>query len=176
MVAVKSCCQRTWPADPLPLRPPGGQCEVMRADTAQKVEAHPLLAEPCRLRLLLSPTMDGLLQWLHEGRVLAGRLTTAEPNHTAWIGIYPLRTDRPGTAEVLRREGIVVLPGVEVHAYHVRLFEIADHLRETNFGEDDLKNARSVVVLGDDALLAKLEELGVPLGVLDSARRVEYPL
>jgi hypothetical protein len=121
-------------------------------------------------------TMDGLLQWLHEGRVLAERLTPTEPNHTAWIGIYPLSRDRRGTAEVLRREGISVLPGVEVRVYNVRLFEVADDLRETNVGEADLRNLRSVLVLGDDALLVKLEELGVPLDLLDLPRRVDYPL
>jgi hypothetical protein len=120
--------------------------------------------------------VDGLLQWLHEGRVLAGQLTPTEPNHTAWVAIYPLAMNRPGTTEVLRREGIAVLPGVSVRAYRIRLFEIADRLRETSIGERDLTNARDVVVLGDDALFAKLAELGVPPGVLNTPRRVDYPL
>jgi hypothetical protein len=119
---------------------------------------------------------DGLLQWLHEGRVLAGQLPSKEPNNTAWVAIYPLDVSRPGTHEILAREGIAVVPGVDVRAYRIRLFQIADSLRGTRFGEGDLTNKRSIVVFGDDALFAKLEELRVPLDVLDSPRRVEYPL
>ena len=121
-------------------------------------------------------TIEGLLQWLHEGRILAGQLEAVEPDHTAWVGIYPLSLERPGTRELLQREGIAILPGSSVRVYRIRLFEIADSVRETSFGESDLKRAQSILVLGDDAFFAKLTALNVPLDVLDSPRRVDYPL
>ena len=120
--------------------------------------------------------MDGSLQWLHEGRVLAGQLAAAKPDDTAWVGIYPLAMNRPGTAEILRRERIAVLPGVSPRVYRVRVFEIADRLREASLGERDLTNVRDLVVMGDDALFARLAEIGIPLDVLDAPRRVGYPL
>jgi hypothetical protein len=119
---------------------------------------------------------DALLQWLHEGHVLAGQLPATQPGHTAWVGIYPLLMDRPDSRALLARNGIAVLPGADVRAYHVRLFEIADHLRETMFGEHDMQAKQSVVVVEDEALFTRFQQLGVPLGVLDSTRRVEYPL
>jgi len=113
---------------------------------------------------------EALLHWLHEGRILAGQLKAVEPDHTAWVGIYPLslRLDRPGTRELLEREGIAILPGSSVVTYRIRLFEIADLLREKSFGERDLERTQSIVVLGDDALIVKLKALNVPLDVLDS--------
>lgn len=119
---------------------------------------------------------DALLQWLHEGRILAGQLAATQPEHTAWVGIYPLSMDRPDSRALLAREGILVLPGAEVRAYHVSFFEVADDIRETFFAEGDMKAKRSVVVVGDEALFACLQELGVPLEILDSPRRVDYPL
>ena len=119
---------------------------------------------------------DALLQWLHEGRILAGQLAATEPEHTAWVGIYPLSMDRPESRALLARNGILVLPGAGVRAYNIRLFEIADNIRETFFGEADMKAKQSVVVLGDDALFTRLQELGVPLDILDSPKRGDYPL
>jgi hypothetical protein len=119
---------------------------------------------------------EALLQWLHEGGILAGQLRAVHLEHTAWIGIYPLNADRPDTREALEREGLAILPGADVRAYRIRLFEIPDSLRDAWFGEDDLERTQSVVVLGDDALLKKLQELRIPLEILDSPRRVDYPL
>jgi hypothetical protein len=117
-----------------------------------------------------------LLQWLQEGRILAGQLETSTPGHTAWIGIYPLRLDRPGSHEVLAREGIAVLPGANIRVYRIRLFDISDSLRESHFSQRDMTNKRSIVVFGEEALFAKLFEIGVPLDILDSPMRVDYPL
>lgn len=119
---------------------------------------------------------EALLQWLHEGRILAGQLPTVTPDHTAWVGIYPLLVDRPETREMLEQEGLAILPGAGVRAYRIRLFEIADVLRNGSFAERDLRRPRNVVVLGDNELLEKLKELDVPLDVLDSPRRADYPL
>ena len=118
---------------------------------------------------------QALLQWLHEGRILAGRLPEAAPERTAWVGIYPLNRDRPGTRELLQREGIAILPGVEVPIYRIRVFELADSLRDTFFTEADLERTQSVIVLGDEALCAKLRDLNVPLSILDSPKRMDYP-
>ncbi len=120
---------------------------------------------------------EALLEWLHEGRILAGQLTTATADSsTAWVGVYPLDADGPEAREVLSREGVAVLPGANIRAYRIRLFEIAESLRESNFGEEDMTSKQSVVVFGDEALLAKLAELDVPLDILDSPRRVDYPM
>ena len=119
---------------------------------------------------------DGSLQWLHEGGVLAGQLTAGEPGHTAWVGIYPLRLERPETRSLLARNGVAVLPGAEVRVYRIRRFEVADELRETFFGEEDLRRTQTFIVFGDDQLVAKLKELGIQLDALDSARLVNYPL
>ena len=59
---------------------------------------------------------------------------------------------------------------------HEGFFEVADNVRETFFGENDMKAKQSVVVVGDDALFACLQERDVPLEILDSPRRVDYPL
>jgi hypothetical protein len=119
---------------------------------------------------------DALLQWLHEGRILAGQLPATQPEHTAWVGIYPLSMDRRDSRTVLARHGIVVPPSADVRAYRVRVFEIADRIRATFFGEEDMQAKQDVVVVGDDALLRCLEERGISLQILDSPRRVDYPL
>jgi hypothetical protein len=125
---------------------------------------------------LVDASRDALLQWLHEGRILAGQLAATPPEHTAWVGIYPLSMERPDSRALLARHGIAILLGADVRAYRVRVFEIADRIRETFFGDQDIQTKQDVVVFGDDALFTCLEELGVPLEILDSARRVDYPL
>jgi hypothetical protein len=119
---------------------------------------------------------DGLLQWLDEGHILAGQLNASAPGYTVWVGIYPLRMELPETRSSLAREGVIVLPGVDVRAYRIRVFEIADHLRETFFAEKDLQRVQTAVALGHDQLMARLKDLGVPIEVLDSPTQVDYPL
>jgi hypothetical protein len=77
---------------------------------------------------------------------------------------------------MLARHGIAVLPGPDIRAYRVRVFEIADRIRETFFGEQDLQAKQDAVVVGDDMLFTYLEQIGVPLDILDSPRHVDYPL
>lgn len=120
--------------------------------------------------------LEALIQWLHEGRMLAGELTATKEGRTAWVGIYPLRLDRPGTITLLKREGLIVFPGADVRVYRVRLFEIADSLLESYFSEEDMENKQSFIVLGDDALFEKLKCLGISPDVLDSHARGRYPL
>ena len=119
---------------------------------------------------------EGLLQWLHEGGILAGRVQASGPGRTAWVGIYPLDLANPHTHDVLRWAGLSVMPGVSLHVYRIQTFEIADELRDTNFGDRDMQNQWSRIVLGDDALFAALLERGIPVEILDSPRRVDYPL
>jgi hypothetical protein len=71
---------------------------------------------------------EALLQWLHEGRILACQLPAEETDHAAWVGIYPLSMVQPGARELLAREGLAILPGSSVRAYRIRLFELADSL------------------------------------------------
>ena len=73
------------------------------------------------------------------------------------------------------RAGRCLVPGVDVRVYIIRLFEIADALRESYFGETDMENTRSIMVLGDEALFAKLGELNISVDILDSPHRVDYP-
>jgi len=119
---------------------------------------------------------DALIQWLQEDRVLAGELTPTQEGRSAWVGIYPLKLNRQGTHSLLRRHGLVVLPGADVHVYRISTFEIADSLRETYFSEQDMENKQSFIVLGDDALFEKLKDLGISPEILDSPARVDYPL
>ena len=88
--------------------------------------------------------INAILQWLHEGRTLAGQLVATGADRTAWVGIYPLNLERPETASILRREGLAILPGTEVNLYRIRLFEVADALRETCFGETEMDNKRDL--------------------------------
>jgi hypothetical protein len=118
----------------------------------------------------------GLLQWLHEGRILAGQLEASGPGRTAWIGIYPLDLSNPHTQELLHREGIALIPGATPRPYRLQTFEIADGLRETFFGDRDMKNQWSCIVIGDEALFDKLAERNIDVGCLDSPRHVDYPL
>jgi hypothetical protein len=119
---------------------------------------------------------DALIQWLQEDRMLAGELTPSREGRSAWVGIYPLKLDRQGTHRVLRRHGLAVLPGVDVHVYGIRTFEIDVAMLDKYFSEDEIENKQSFVVLGDDALFEKLEALGIPLEILDSPRRNDYPI
>ncbi len=118
----------------------------------------------------------GQLQWLHEGHVLAGKLSNADAGRTSWVGVYPLDPARRRTRLFLERQGIAFIPDANLRAYHVRLFQISEALLEKSFGEEDLEQAQSFVVLGDDGLSEKLAELEVPVETLDSPRRVGYPL
>lgn len=65
---------------------------------------------------------------------------------------------------------------VEVTAYRLRLFEIANALSETHFGEQDMTHKQSILVIGDDALLSKISELNVSLDSLAPPWSVDYPL
>jgi hypothetical protein len=58
----------------------------------------------------------------------------------------------------------------------LRTFEIADDICNTWFGEDDMKDKASYYLVGDEALLAKLAELGVTLEMLGRGSQTDYPL
>jgi hypothetical protein len=118
----------------------------------------------------------GLLQYLGEGGVVAGQLEASAPGRTAWVGIYPLKLASPGTRELLARAGLAIFPGSEPRLYRIRTFEIADNLRETWFSESDLQNKWSCIVIGDEPLFEELTRRNIPIGCLDSARLVDYPL
>ncbi len=107
--------------------------------------------------------------------MLAAQLRASMPNRTAWIAIYPMRLDSRITREMLKLEGLYFLPTAKMPVYRVRLFEIDDALRDTFFAERDMHDRRSFIVVGDDALTAKLRELEVPIDALDSPRIVGYP-
>jgi hypothetical protein len=119
---------------------------------------------------------DALIQWLQEDGVLAGELTPTREGKSAWIGIYSLKLNRQGTHRLLKRHGLAVLPGVDVHVYRIRTFEIDVSLLDKYFSEDEMENEQDFVVLGDDGLFEKLEALGISPEILDSPRRNDYPL
>ena len=124
-----------------------------------------------------TPTIrETLLQRLHDGRILAGQLEASESGRTAWIGIYPLDLSNPHTHEGLRREGLAVIPVATPRAYRIQMFEIVNELRETFFGDRDMTNQWSCIVIGDDALFERLADRGISVECLDSPRRVDYPL
>jgi hypothetical protein len=82
----------------------------------------------------------------------------------------------PETDSLLKRERISLPLPEGVQAYRIRLFEIADALRETNFAEPDMRNKRTFAVVGEEALVSKLTELEVSLAILRHPRDVDYPL
>lgn len=119
---------------------------------------------------------DALIQWLQEDRMLAGELTPTTEGRSAWVGIYPLKTDRSETRALLSRHGLAILPGADVRTYRIRTFEIDVSLLDKYFSEQEIENKQSFIVFGDDALFEKLEELRIPLEILDSPARNDYPL
>jgi hypothetical protein len=120
--------------------------------------------------------LEALIRLLHAGEIVAGRRVATSADCSAWLGIYPLSLERPTTHEILRREGIRILPGADVRAYRVSTFEIPLAIADSYFSEAELQNKWSVVVLGDEALLKILSEMGIDLADLDSPRNVDYPL
>ena len=119
---------------------------------------------------------DEVLTALHHGHVLAGQLRAVRVEHTAWVGIYPLDVDSPQPRTRVYSNGVEIPPGPSLRAYRIRLFEVADAVRDTWFDEDALKRKQSVVAVGDEQFLRELERLCVPLDVLDLASRIDYPL
>jgi hypothetical protein len=112
---------------------------------------------------------------LHNNEMVAAQLAATLPGRTAWVGIYPLQPS-PSADAILRNAGVTAPRGPDSHAYNVRMFEISDDLVDKYFGEDELENKRNFVVIGDDALFLKLEELNIPISIIDSTWRVDYPL
>lgn len=109
--------------------------------------------------------------------VIVAELPATRPGASAWLGIYRLHLDEPGALALVQREGgVTAALDSATPVYRVRRFELADELREQWFGEAQLENAHSCVVVGDEALLAKLDELGVSLAQLEPAWRTSYPL
>lgn len=119
---------------------------------------------------------DILIKKLRKGQIIAGQLQSTTPEKTSWIGVYPLHPDRPSTHEVLKRNGLMVLPGMHTQIFCLRLFEVADSIREPWFGENDLENVRDFVIVGEDELFRKLADLDIPIEKLDIPSKVEYPL
>jgi hypothetical protein len=119
---------------------------------------------------------DALIQWLQEDRTLAGELTPTKEGRSAWVGIHSLSLKRQSTHELLRREGLAILPGADVRVYIIRTFEIDVSLLDKYFSEQEIENSHRFIVFGDDALFEKLEELHIPLEILDSPARNDYPL
>ena len=118
---------------------------------------------------------DRVLANLHNQKVMVAERVPTVPERSAWVGIYPLNVARETTRELLARGGIPD-PNNDVNYYHVRVFELDRSLHDKWFGEPDLKNKADTVVAGDDALVAKLEELGVPLASLERPWKTDYPL
>jgi hypothetical protein len=101
--------------------------------------------------------------------VVCAELTATGPGRTAWIGIYRVDLKDSSARALLRRLDISILPSVQHPIYHIKLFEIADELRETDFYDGDMQNRRSFIAVGVEDLLSKLAELGV------SVDRLDYP-
>jgi hypothetical protein len=119
---------------------------------------------------------DALVQWLQEDRILTGELIPTKEGRRAWVGIYPLSLKRQGTHARLKREGLAILPGADVHVYLISTFEIDVSLLDKYFSEEEIENKRDFILFGEDALFEKLEELHIPLEILDSPARNDYPL
>jgi hypothetical protein len=118
-----------------------------------------------------------VINFLRRGKVLAAPVSATDETRFAWVGIYPLDLSRPLTIEFLSNRGIAVLPGAGP-AYHVRAFEVDRTLieQDLSIGETEMTNNRSYVVLGDDDLVAKLDELGVAVEQLDLPFKSNYPI
>jgi hypothetical protein len=119
---------------------------------------------------------DALIQWLQDGLELAGELTPTKEGRSAWVGIHQLNLKHQETHDILRRKGLAILPGADVRVYVMRTFEIDASLLDRYFSEKEIENSRTFILLGKDALFEKLEELHIPLEILDSPTRNDFPL
>jgi hypothetical protein len=119
---------------------------------------------------------DRLLGYLHRGKVIVAERVASAPERLAWIGIYPLNPARETTRELLARAHVPIRTGHDVRYYHVRAFELDRSLHDKSFGEPDLRKKEDRVVVGDDGLVARLEELGVDIDTLEVPWKTEYPL
>lgn len=117
---------------------------------------------------------ESLLQWLHEGRMLAGARPASSEALSAWIGIYPVDPTSPSGHALLSRCAAIVDAGQ--HVYNIRLFEIEKTRIDEWLSERDLRNVSDHIVIGDNALIEKLSALGVPLESLENPRLTDYPL
>jgi len=122
-------------------------------------------------------TEDALLQLLHRGKHLATSIIASAETKLAWVGVYPLDVHRKGTVRALQRSGLS-MPDNDDIIYAVRAFEV-ERTRVNSDAwicEDDLDNKVNTVVIGDDALRAKLEEVGVRMDQLDLPYKSNYPI
>jgi hypothetical protein len=122
-------------------------------------------------------TRDAVLQLLHRGRQLASSVHASEEGSLGWIGVYPLDSQRPETATLLRRFGVAIM-GHVAPVYRIRAFEVAKTLIEADvsISEDELKNTGDSLAIGDEDLESKLRSLGIELNRLDLPFKSNYPI
>ena len=114
---------------------------------------------------------------LHPGVPLAVVVTPTDPGRYAWIGVYPLDVNRPGTVSVMRRLGVPV-PTEPASLYRVRHFEAAREPVDADrwLGPDDLIILADVIAVGDDELPGILRRLGSSVGELRQHWKSNYPI
>jgi len=99
---------------------------------------------------------------LRKGLVVACEIPAIKEGRRAWIGIYPLHHD-----EHHRAKG----------DYRIRVFEVEEKylINDNDVWDGVMESRGDVSVLGEAALLARIEEFGDP-SCLGEPQDCEYPV
>jgi hypothetical protein len=114
---------------------------------------------------------------LHRGVALASLTAASDKTFRAWLGVYPLDTNEPSTAAMLRRQAFAVLPNTRF-IYRIRAFEVPIALLEagTSIGEPEIVNKQDCFAFSDDDLVRQVERLGVSIEALELPYKSDYPI
>lgn len=109
---------------------------------------------------------------LAQGQPLAARVAATQPDHHAWLAVYPA----PGS----RRDGPVILNAAVPAdlAVTVRVFEAPTSLLtpERWLAEGDIRRLHDVPVTSAAALADVLARFGLCVEALEQQWRVDFPL
>ena len=120
--------------------------------------------------------IESAIELLRRGRSLAASLAPLLPGRLAWVGVYPIDTTRPSSAAYLRSLGQSLT--YEQPIFRVRVIEVSESLvREDRcICEDDLHSRDDEIVVGEEALMSKLDRLGMSRDALEWPYKVDYPI
>jgi len=121
-------------------------------------------------------TKDAVLHLLHTNKPLAAAIRPESVGLLSWVGVYPIDATWPDGAALIRRFGVDARS--KDHIYYVRRFDVDQELVAADvwLSEEDLRNRQDTLVVGDDALISRLAQLGVYIEELDLPHKSDYPI